>query len=267
LTVERLYADLYGRQVFTLDEAVEAAEKLTDRALSRPYVSSKYLNPLVKSGKLARARHGLFVVASPGNEPIVDKLLLASKIRKNGFLGFHSALEFYGCAYSATSEAYVCVEPNDRFRGFSFGGYSFKPVFVEDAGFEVVQLEYRGQPTRVSGKERLFLDCISRPKYAGGWEECLKSLEGLGGIDFERLLNILEGGYGGQSVARRAGLVLEMLRGSSVFYRHLTEDVLTGIEKLVGGGRNYLIPGRRGRLVKRWGLIVPDDFQTLLTAV
>lgn len=267
MTVEKLYIDLYAKKVFTLDEVVEAAERFTQRNLNRSYVSSKYLDLLVKNGKFARVRHGLFVAASPDGKPIVDKLLLASKIRKKGYLGFHSALEFYGCAYSATNNSYVCVESKDRFRGFSFSGYSFRPVYVENSGFEVVQLEYQDHLIRVSGKERLFLDCVSRPKYAEGWEECLKSLEGLGGLDFEKLLDILKDGYGGQSTVRRAGLVLEMLRNSSIYYKHLPENVLTNIERLVGEGRKYLMPGRGGSLVKRWSLIVPDDYRGLLTAV
>jgi len=86
-------------------------------------------------------------------------------------------------------------------------------------------------------------------------------------LDFEKLVDVLEGGYGSQATARRTGLVLEMLRGSSVFYRHLPEEVLKRIEGLTGGGRKYLIAGRGGRLVKRWGLIIPNDFQALLRAV
>jgi predicted transcriptional regulator of viral defense system len=267
MTVEKLYDDLYVKKVLTLDDVVEAAKKHTDRNLSRSYVSSKYLSPLVKDGKLARVRHGLFVVVSPDGKLVVDKLLLASKIRKKGFLGFHSALEFYGCAYSATNNSYVCVEPPDRFKEFSFSGISFKPVFVEDADFEVIQLKYQEHLIRVSSKERLFLDCVSRPKYAEGWEECLKSLEGFGGLDFDKLYRILKGGYGGQTTIRRAGFVLEILQYSSVYYKHLQESVLMDIEGLVGNGRKYLIPGRGGHLVKRWGLIVPDDFRGLLTAV
>jgi hypothetical protein len=86
-------------------------------------------------------------------------------------------------------------------------------------------------------------------------------------LDFEKLVDVLEGGYGGQATARRAGLVLEMLRNSSIYYKHLPEEVLKRIEGLTGGGRKYLIAGRGGRLVKRWGLIVPDDFRGLLRAV
>jgi predicted transcriptional regulator of viral defense system len=267
MSVDKLYSDLYAKKVFTLDEVVEALEKLTQRNLSRSYINSQYLDSMIKNKKFARARHGLFVAMSPNGMPEVDKLLLASKVRKRGFLGFHSALEFYGCAYSATNNSYLCVEANDRFNAFKFGGYSFKPVYVKNSNFEVVQQEYQGHLIRVSGKERLFLDSISRPKYAEGWEECLKSLEGLGGLDFEKLYSILYKGYGGQTAVRRAGFVLELLRESSVYYQHLSENILTSIESLVGKGKKYIIPGKGGRLVKRWGLIIPNNFRGLLTAV
>jgi len=267
MAVDKLYSDLYARKVFNLDEIVEALQRLTQRKLSRSYINAKYLNSLIKNEKFSRVRHGLFVAMSPDGRPAADKLLIASKVRKKSFLGFHSALELYGCAYSATNCSYLCIEPNDRFNAFTFNSFSIKPVFVKDSSFEVIQLEYQEHLLRVSGKERLFLDCVSKPKYVEGWEECLKSLEGLGGLDFERLLSILEGGYGGQTAVRRAGLVLEMLKGSSIYYKHLPDSVLTGIESLVGKGRKYLIPSRSGHLVKKWGLIVPGDFQSYLTAV
>ena len=267
MVVEGLYAELYHRKVVTLDEVHQASEKLTGKTLSRQYVGVKYLDRLIRSGKLVRIRRGLYATSPPGGGVAVDKLLLASKIRERGFLGYHSALEFYGCAYSALSEAYVCVEPKDRFNGFSFGGFAFKPVYVDDADFEVMERDYQAGKVRVPGRERLLVDCVSRPKYAGGWEECLKSLEGLGGVDFARVAELLEGGYGGQVAVRRTGLVLELLRASSAFYRHLSEETLVRVERLVGPGRMYLNRGEPGRLAKRWGLIVPEGFAGLLRAV
>ncbi len=58
-----------------------------------------------------------------------------------------------------------------------------------------------------------------------------------------------------------------MLRASSVFYRHLDEEVLGGLEGLVGSGRLYLIAEMRGSLAKRWGLIVPDNFKNMFRGV
>jgi hypothetical protein len=62
-------------------------------------------------------------------------------------------------------------------------------------------------------------------------------------------------------------VIVSRARGSSVFYRHLQEEALTRVERLVEGGRRYLSPSSKGYLVKRWGLIVPDDFPGLLRAV
>jgi len=48
---------------------------------------------------------------------------------------------------------------------------------------------YQGGKVRVSSKERTFIECINRIQYAGGWEECVKSLESLGGLNMEKLSN------------------------------------------------------------------------------
>jgi predicted transcriptional regulator of viral defense system len=267
MVAEELYSTLYPRRIFTLDEAIKVAQGLTEKKLDRPYVSSKYLDSLLKVGKLERVRKGLYVVVSPGGEVTVDKLLVASKIREEGFLGFHAALEYYGCAYSATREAYICVRHSDRFQEIHYRGLIFKPVYVEDVEFEVIKAEYLGHTIRVAGKERLFIDCVSKPKYAGGWEECLKSLEGLGGLDFVQLISILEAGYGGQTAVRRVGLVLEMLKEASVFYRHLPDAELGRVESQVSKGNRYLVTGEGGRLNSRWRLIVPEGFSSLLIGV
>ena len=119
-----------------------------------------------------------------------DKLLIASKIRKEYYLGFHTALEYYGSAYSTFNEAYVCVQARDRFDQFNYGRFTFKPVFTKDTVSQVVEKPYGSSLIRVSSKERTFIECIDRVQYAGGWEECTKSLAQLGGIDFEKLVTL-----------------------------------------------------------------------------
>jgi len=266
---EELYSALLHMKVVSFDDVVEKAKSIIDAVPSRGYIYRKYVDRMIKNGKLQRIRKGLYIVLSPIEEPerqVLDKLLIASKIRDEYYLGFHTALEYYGCAHSLHNEAYICVKIKDRFDPFQYKRFKFKPVFVEDTNLEVEQKQYQGSILRVSSKERTFLECVDRVQYAGGWEECLKSLEGLGGLDAEKLLKLLHT-YGKDILFRRVGYVLELLKKHSPFYEHLNEHLLNEIEKHVTGPPRYLIYGETESLNKRWNIYIPRNFEEILRGI
>lgn len=266
---EELYSALLSMKVVSFDDIVEKAGSIIEAAPSRGYIYRKYVDRLVKKRKLQRIRKGLYIVLSPIEEPethIVDKLLIASKIRDQYYLGFHTALEFYGCAHSLHNEAYICVKMKDRFDPFEYKRFMFRPVFVENTDLEVEEKRYQESILRISSKEKTFLECIDRVQYAGGWEECLKSLDGLRGLDFEKLVSLLHK-YERNILFRKAGYILELLKKRSPFYEHLDEQLLYEIEKQITGPPRYLISREKGPLNKRWNLYISRDFEEILRGI
>lgn len=266
---ELLYRALLPMKVASFDDIIQKASSIVGNTADRRYIYRKYIKRLIESGKLKRVRKQLYMVLSPLEDPerpSVDKFLIASRIRDNYYLGYQTALEHYGCASSLYNEAHVSVKAEDRFDPFQFDRFSFIPIFVKDVTLEVVEKPYRESVLRVSSKERTFIECIDRVKYAGGWEECIKSLEGLGGLNFERLLNLLRK-YENQSLSRRVGYVLELLKERSPFYEHLDVRKLEEIEEMITGSPRYLISGEKGPLNTRWQLYIPDDFEERLRGI
>ncbi|MCK4478069.1 hypothetical protein KAU88_06045 [Candidatus Bathyarchaeota archaeon] len=266
---EALYNVLLSMKVVSFDDIVEKALSIIKATSSRRYIYRKYVNRLVESGKLQRVRRGLYIVLSPLEEPkrhVVDKLLIASKIRDEYYLGFHTALEYYGCASSFYNEACVCVKAKDRFDPFQYRRFSFRPVFVEDVTLQVEKKHYQGSLLKVSSKERTFIECVNRVQYAGGWEECIKSLQGLGGIDTQKLLTML-GKCRSDILFRRVGYVLELLKRSSPFYEHVNNHLLNEVEKRITRPPRYLIYGAKGALNRRWNLYIPKGFEEKLRGV
>jgi predicted transcriptional regulator of viral defense system len=264
--IESLYNALLPMKVVNFDDIVEKATAIIETNPDRKYVYRKYVRSLIKKGKLQRIRRGLYIVLSPLEEPkrhIIDKLLIASKIKDEHYLGFHTALEYYGCANSFSNEAYICIKAKDRFDLFKYKRFSFKPVFVNDTTIEVEQKKYQTTTIKVSSKERTFIDCIDKLQYAGGWEEAIKSLEGLGGINLEKLLNHLYT-YDKDILYRRVGYVLELLKNRSQFYEDFNEQLLVELKKRISGPPRYLIDTKEGTLDKRWQLYIPQDFHEKL---
>jgi len=267
---EALYRALLKKKVVSFDDVVQAASNIIDTdTLNRRYVYRKYVDRMVKSGKLRKVRKSLYLVLSPLEEPnkhTPDKLLIASKIRDEYYLGFHTALEYYGCASSFYNETYIGVKPKHRFDGFKYKRFSFRPVFAKDVKLEVEEKSYRENILKVSSKERTFIDCVYRVNYAGGWEECIKSLEGLSRLKVEKLPEILHH-YRNDLLSRRVGYVLELLRERSPFYQDVTEQLLNTIRKQITGPPRYLIQKENGTLNKRWKLYVPEDFEKRLRGI
>jgi predicted transcriptional regulator of viral defense system len=264
--IEALYNALLPMKVVSLDDIVRKASNIVKAVPDRRYIYRKYVNKLIENGKIQRIRKGLYTVLSPLEEPqknIVDKILIASKIRTEYYLGFHTALEFYGTASSLYNEAYICLKAKDRFDPFQYKRFSFKPVFVKDVAFGIEEKRYQNSTIKISSKERTFIECIDRIQYAGGWEECIKSLEGLGGVNMEKLLTLLHK-YRSENLFRRTGYILELLKKHSPFYEHVDDQILHEIQSHIKGPPRYLINKNKGVLQRRWKLYVPQDFEEKL---
>ncbi len=263
---DMLYKKLLMQKVVTTSEITKAAIEITELtlnpALISKYIYGEYTAKLLAEGKLQRIRKGLYAVLSPHEEPIKyisDKFSIASKIRSHYYIGFHSALEYHGSAYSHYNEVYITILPENRFSPFKYQNLNFKPVFTKDISIGIETKKYRMAEVKVSSKERTFVDCVDRPNYAGGWEECLKSLSILSGLDFKKIIGIL-GMYDKKNLYAKVGFVLELLREHSVFYEHLSDETLNKIKAHKPKTPKYLERSGSSTLNKDWNLYIMEEF-------
>lgn len=267
--IEALYNTLLPKKIVSFDEIVQQALTIIEGSANRKYIYRKYIKRLIETGKLQAIRKRMYAVLSPlekkeNYEP--DKLLIASKIKNKYYLGFHTALEYYGCTYSAFNEAYICIQPKNRFDSFNYNRFTFKPVFVKDTTSQILEKTYQNNILKVSSKERTFIECIERPQYVGGWEECVKSLENLSGINTQHLINLtLKQKQKGLS--RRVGYILELLKNRSPFYEHINENKLNELKTGIRGQPQYLVRGKKSSLNQRWNLYIPNDFEEELRSI
>jgi predicted transcriptional regulator of viral defense system len=254
---DELYPQLAQARVVTLQDVTQITEKLLGRPLNAGYVYRKYVYSLQRRGYIHRIRRNLYVVKQPGQtQPTADRYLIASKLRGNYYLGYHTALEFHGTAYSLWNTVYVCVHPRDRFDEFSHLNQTFRPVLVEDTETDIETRSHLDHTVRVCGKERLFIECLDHPEYAGGWEESLKSLQSLPGLDFNHLTELTLK-KNKQVLTRKVGWVLEKLRDESVYYQHLTDEPISRLTAHLIPQNMYLQRGAPGELNQKWQLYIP----------
>ena len=246
--------------VFTV---AELDEFLAQRGTRSRWTRHALLAQHRKRGHVVSVRRGLYVTVPDGAKPStcpVDPYLLSAKMTEDAVLAYHTALEFYGKAYSVYNRFYYLTGSTSlsvTFRSFEFRCALFpKPLRdkkEEDFGVDV--LERAGVDVRVTSLERTLVDGLDRPDLSGSWEEIWRSLEMVEFFDLDEVAEyalLLDNA----TTTAKVGFFLEQHREPL-----MVEDAhLKPLRELRPRGPRYLVRSKRtpGRLVAGWNLVVPE---------
>lgn len=218
----------------------------------------------VKVGRLIKVKRGLYSVVPPGLDTekyTPDPFLLASRMSSDAVLSHHTALEFYGRAYSVFSK--FTYQTNKAPKPVTFRGMSFQPVKTPEAlkrqnkeEFGVKTHDLKGLKVRVSTLERTLVDVMDRPKYSGSWEEKWRSLEMIEFYDLDQVVDYVKL-LGNATTAAKVGFFLEQHREELM----VSEDYLDELGQLRPKQPHYLERKRnkKSSWVASWNLMVPDE--------
>lgn len=213
------------------------------------------------AGRVVRVRSGLFAAVpswSAGPEGFSpDEYLVVSKLARDAVVSHHGALEFFGCAYSVWTECvYSAAAPLPLFR---YGPSCYRgtryPVALRRAGREqwgVVEKRFQGGVVRATSMERTFVDVLSAPRLAGGWEEVWRSLQMVddldvcGVVEYATLLD-------NATTCAKVGYFLERHREFWPF----DDRILDPLRLRKPRQPHYMDRSDGGNLVRDWNLIVP----------
>ena len=162
--------------VFTVEELDLFLSK---EGSGKPNTRKALLTYYRKQGRIIPVRRGLYAVvpfgSSPDSSP-VDIYLLAAKMAPDAVLGYHTALEFHGKAYSVYNRLHYLSTRRSlpvKFRSFEIRRVSV-PQSLRVKGqemFGVVRHKRSGSELRVTSLERTLVDVLDRPDLTGSWEE------------------------------------------------------------------------------------------------
>jgi len=215
-------------------------------------------------GHILRIRRGLYAVVQPGPVSAVSQIspyLIAAKMADDAVLAYHTALEFYGNAYSVSEHFRYLTRRMPRpviFSSYHFYGVRFPKKLREKGqeGFGVRTVRTDGISVRVTSPERTLVDLLDRPKFGGSWEEIWRSLELTGFFDLEQVVEyalIL----GNATTVAKTGFFLEQHRDSLM----VEDSHLDALRKHRPRKVHYLKRDsrKRGRFAGNWNLIVPEE--------
>ncbi len=170
-----------------------------------PISARELMRNYISRGIVSSVRRNLFVANDLATGlPIPGRYEIGSRIAKNAYIAYHSALEYHGIAQQLSFTVQVCTAK--KFRPFSFDDqdYSYCNSAFEDGVMTPVADSF----VRVTDIERTIVDCADRIDFAGGWEEILSSFEMIHRPDFRTIEKYL-GKYGKKTLYAKLGLLSE----------------------------------------------------------
>ncbi len=174
-------------------------------------------------------------------------------------LAYHTALEVHGKAHSIFER--VFFQSNTPLRQYTFRNFRFECILFPKAlrkkdqqGFATQTVERTGLDIRVASLERTLVDLLDRPDLGGGWEEIWRSLESVEYFDLDLVVDYVKL-LDNRTTAAKVGYYLQQHAETlMVEDRHLEP-----LRQLRPKQPHYLERGKSGRLVREWGLVVPDS--------
>lgn len=216
----------------------------------------------LRAGNIKRVSREVFAAVPAhlaAERMVIDRFAAASKLRSDGVLGFHSALELHGIAYSEFNEVQLISAGRTERVDLPFGACRFvtPPKALAAAGqadYLTVTMDRQGVAVRVTAVERTVVDILHRPDLAGGAEEVLKSLDLVRYLDPAKLADYVEL-LDNRSLASVSGWWLEKRRAAL----GVADDVLARLRTRLPRSKHYALGAEPGHavFVEPWRVLLP----------
>lgn len=200
---------------------------------------------LMKKKYLRMLKKGLYLVQKEGKFAVENPFKIALSIYP-GYVGFSSALKFYGLIEYEPFTIFVVTKHHSK--NIPIGQYSFKYTAM---GKRAVGATY-SKGIWVSTVEKTFFDCFYKPQYAGGYSTIVKALNEQEKVDWDRLLYFFKK-FASGSLCQRTGYVLNLLGETDFKVPQKVFRYFRGRIKI----NTKLLPvaPSHGEFIKEWNLI------------
>jgi len=182
------------------------------------------LKKLCENNIIKKIKGGLYATVNPITGDIMaNKYELSTAMVKNGILGYHSALEYYGLHNQMFCEIQIIVP--ERCVKQEYEWYTFN-FYLDDYNEGIIE-RYQNSLIRVTDLERTIVNCVDRLDLAGGIEELFSALSLLNYFDERKILKYLEY-YNKKFLYKKMGFIFSLLNNkyiSNDFYKICMENM------------------------------------------
>jgi predicted transcriptional regulator of viral defense system len=220
-----------------------------------PELTGVALYRLTKKGWLRRLERGVYLLipleAGPTRAWTENSIIVAQYLVDPVAIAYWSALRYWNMTEQITQV--VFVQTTRRKHPIEIAGMKFKFITViKNHFFGISKVNISGKAILVTDREKTLVDCAARPDLSGGILQLAQALKSsYNQINWERLDKYLQQ-WGGGTVVKRLGYLVEALKLSDQDTRLLSwRSLITqGISPLEPGA------GEHGSICTRWQIRV-----------
>jgi len=237
-----------GKTIFSFGDAVRVLKDRGRKSIAQ------ILYALTKKRWLERLEKGKYLIlpfeAGTERAYAAHEFIIAANLITPYYIGFRSALNYYGYTEQVSRTVYVVSAKQKRSVTIDETTFQFVKLSSRKR-FGVTQVVIQGESINISDREKTIIDCLDHLEYAGGITEVAKGLWfGKEELDFEKLVGYAER-LAMKSLVQRLSFLLELLE--------LANPQLVG-RLTQSSGKAYVkldpLGGDRGKYLSRWRLRV-----------
>lgn len=224
--------------------------------------AAKLAYRLAKKRKIQRIEKSKYILIPPAawktGEFTDESIVIASQLITPYYIGYWSALSYYGWTEQPSKTIYVAATKIKR--TFELHGVTFKFVKLHsNKFFGFIDHWVENTKVTMSDREKTIIDCLDQPRYAGEIVEVAKGLwNGKKEIDFAKLLDYALRMKNG-AIIKRLGYLLDALEmGKADIRKELLKHLNTGtiaLDPYHGKAKGIIDP--------KWKLVVNVDHKNL----
>ena len=249
----------YEHPVFRHEEFV--GFKFTQGVTNQKSVNTA-LAYYTKQGRIKLIRRKLYAVVPPNQSAdnmLVDPYLVAGKVTEDAVVGYHSALELLGVAYSSFGQlTYISQQKS---KPFEFADHWYQSVSVpiqlqrkQATNIYIETLNRQAVNIKITNTARTFVDVLDKVELCGGWEEVYRSISNLNILNVEQVVNyclMLDN----SRLNAKVGYFLSLRQDAFAVTKELLAPLLANKPKVA----QYI--GKPGdeqfQLIKNWNIYLP----------
>ena len=219
------------------------------------YNINRMLHYHIKAGNIVHIRKNLYGTILNNNW--IDPYLIAAKATKNAVLGYLTALEIYGFAYTTFNE--LVYLSHRAAPAFEFQNQSFRATLEPKNLIKnkkemmfVDEIQRDSITIKVTSLERTIVDILDRPNLAGGFEEIFRSFERIISFDAEKIVSYALALNKGSTIAK-----IGYFLSSQPEYSKVDNSILNKLKPYIPKSPHYMDKTKKSKFYSEWNLLVP----------
>jgi len=263
ISIRKLKRTLSERETKVLTELSYRNKSIfTPKDLEEFVDKPRYLlEQLIRKKWILKIRRGVYIIVPleagerGADSYTVHSFVTGSLLTKPYYIGYWSALNYYGFTEQIPSRVYIATTKPKNTRKILNAEFRFVTI-PSYKMFDIDLVMIEGKPVNMSTPEKTFVDCLDHPEHAGGIEQVAESLY----FSFNELklkkLARLAIKIKNTAVIKRLGYISEILG--------LDECLQVISNVYISKDYSLLDPfsPKKGKVIERWNLTINTEIDT-----